>query len=148
MIEKPKMNKGLLYFSVADLCKNRTAERWAIKNEPTEEQRNNIETFIVNILDPAQSISGGNICIECGFVSKRLAKLLKIDKDSKLRDGCAVIISCDNPDEMYEILQELEHDELIYTTEKTNQFPIKKIFVSYNKGNNRNLSNKQTVYKY
>ena len=147
-MDKPKTNSKLLYFNITDLCKNRTAERWAIKNEPTEIQRNNIETFIVNILDPAQSISGTNICIECGFVSKALAKMLNIEKESKLRDGKAVILSCDNPDEMYEILQELEHDELIYTTEKTRQFPIKKIFVSYDKGNNRNLSAKTTVYKY
>lgn len=138
--------KRLLYYSVSDLCNNRTAQRLSIKNEPNEEQKNNIEELIVNILDPLQSICMGDIVIERGFLNKRLSKLLKVDENSPLRNGTAAIIYSVKHDETWEVLQGLEHDELICITEKSNCYTKKTIMVSYVKGNNRNISRTEVVY--
>lgn len=143
-----RRTNNLLYFSVSDLCKNRTAERFAIDNRPNEEQRKNIEELIVNILDPAFGLLWRTINIECGFVCERLNSILKFGKDSPLLSGCGVIISCDNADELYEILTELEHDILLFTTEKTlHGFSKNKILVSYKKGENKNINKKEVIYK-
>ena len=140
-----RRTNNLLYFSVSDLCKNRTAERFAIDNRPNEEQRKNIEELIVNILDPAFGLLWRTINIECGFVCERLNSMLKFGKDSPLLSGCGVIISCDKADELYEILTELEHDILLFTTEKTETINNENIIhngAEYNTKTKENKNNK------
>ena len=56
------------YFSIDELCRSDTAEKYGIENVPSEEELHNLLRLIREVLDPARSILNKPITISSGFI--------------------------------------------------------------------------------
>jgi len=62
------------YFTINEMIKSDTAEKYHIDNTPTEEIKSNIRSFIETVLDPIRESYGSPIYINSGYRSPELNK--------------------------------------------------------------------------
>ena len=60
------------YFTISELCRSNRAARMGIKNEPSAEERLNLEALVENVLDPARAEIGHVVGVSSGFRCKRV----------------------------------------------------------------------------
>lgn len=80
------------YFTIKELCASATATKLGIKNEPTKAVMLNLESLVLNILDPLRAAWGGAIKVTSGYRSAALNKAIKGSPTSAHRYGYAADI--------------------------------------------------------
>lgn len=80
------------YFTLKELCASTKATALGIKNEPTKAAILNLESLVLNILDPLRAAWGGAIKVTSGYRSAALNKAVKGSPTSAHRYGYAADI--------------------------------------------------------
>ena len=73
---------AMKHFTLSEFTRSKTAEKNGIKNEPSEQQVQNIECLCALILDPLRDAIGHPIIINSGFRCRRLNSILWGAKES------------------------------------------------------------------
>ena len=126
------------YFSMAEMCDSNVSRVLHINNSPDKEAQNNLISLVDNILDPAREKLKKRITILNGFITPKLCKVLGIPEDSQHAKGEAASITTYSRVEnkkLFDILKELEFDQLTYHEYKDSHYDL--IYVSY-KSNGKN----------
>ena len=80
------------YFTIKELCASATATKLGIKNEPTKQALVNLDSLVLNILDPLRAAWGGGIIVTSGYRSVALNKAVGGSPSSAHRYGLAADI--------------------------------------------------------
>ena len=80
------------YFTIKELCASFKATQLGIKNEPTKQVLVNLESLVLNILDPLRAAWGGGIIVTSGYRSVALNKAVGGSPSSAHRYGLAADI--------------------------------------------------------
>lgn len=80
------------YFTIKELCASLKATTLGIKNEPSKQATTNLESLVLNILDPLRAAWGGAIKVTSGYRSAALNKVVKGSPTSAHRYGLAADI--------------------------------------------------------
>lgn len=80
------------YFSIKELCASAKATTLGIKNEPSKQALVNLESLVLNILDPLRAAWGGGIIVTSGYRSAALNKAVGGSPSSAHRHGLAADI--------------------------------------------------------
>ena len=80
------------YFSIKELTASFKATQLGIKNEPTKQALVNLESLVLNILDPLRAAWGGAIKVTSGYRSAALNKAVGGSPTSAHRYGYAADI--------------------------------------------------------
>lgn len=80
------------YFTIKELCASAKAVQLGIKNEPTKQALVNLESLVLNILDPLRIAWGGGIIVTSGYRSVALNKAVGGSPSSAHRYGLAADI--------------------------------------------------------
>ena len=80
------------YFSIKELTASFKATQLGIKNEPTKQALVNLESLVLNILDPMRAAWGGGIIVTSGYRSAALNKAVGGSTTSAHRYGYAADI--------------------------------------------------------
>ena len=80
------------YFSIKELTASLKATQLGIKNEPSKAALTNLESLVLNILDPLRAAWGGDIIVTSGYRSVALNKAVKGSPTSAHRYGYAADI--------------------------------------------------------
>ena len=80
------------YFTIKELCTSATATKLGIKNEPSKAALLNLESLVLNILDPLREAWGGAIKVTSGYRSAALNKAVGGSTTSAHRYGLAADI--------------------------------------------------------
>ena len=65
------------YFTIAELCKSKTAMERGIDNTPTKEAIERLTTLVDNVLDPLREAYGKPITVSSGYRSPKLNSVTK-----------------------------------------------------------------------
>ena len=106
-----------------------------IPNVPSAEEIANLKELVVNVLQPAREIYGKPITVTSGFRSKEVNAHVGGAVNSQHTKGEAVDITCDDNSELFDIIRQLDFDQLLW--EFGNDIQPKWIHVSYKKNGNR-----------
>ena len=106
-----------------------------IPNVPSAEEVANLKELVVNVLQPAREIFGKPITVTSGFRSKAVNAHVGGATNSQHVKGEAVDVVCDDNSELFDIIRQLDFDQLIW--EFGNDIQPKWIHVSYKKSGNR-----------
>lgn len=80
------------YFSIKELIASLKATQLGIKNEPSKAALVNLESLVLNILDPLRAAWGGGIIVTSGYRSVALNKAVGGSPSSAHRYGLAADI--------------------------------------------------------
>lgn len=80
------------YFTIKELCASFKATQLGIKNEPSKAALTNLESLVLNILDPLRAAWGGGIIVTSGYRSVALNKAVGGSPSSAHRYGLAADI--------------------------------------------------------
>ena len=80
------------YFSIKELTASLKATQLGIKNEPSKQALVNLESLVLNILDPLRAAWGGGIIVTSGYRSVALNKAVGGSPSSAHRYGYAADI--------------------------------------------------------
>ena len=80
------------YFTIKELCASLKATQLGIKNEPSKQALVNLESLVLNILDPLRAAWGGAIKVTSGYRSAALNKAVGGSTTSAHRYGYAADI--------------------------------------------------------
>ena len=80
------------YFTIKELTASLKATQLGIKNEPSKQALTNLESLVLNILDPLRAAWGGAIKVTSGYRSAALNKAVKGSPTSAHRYGYAADI--------------------------------------------------------
>ena len=80
------------YFSIKELTASFKATQLGIKNEPSKAALTNLESLVLNILDPLRAAWGGAIKVTSGYRSAALNKAVGGSSSSAHRYGYAADI--------------------------------------------------------
>ena len=80
------------YFSIKELTASAKATQLGIKNEPSKAALTNLESLVLNILDPLRAAWGGAIIVTSGYRSAALNKAVGGRPSSAHRYGLAADI--------------------------------------------------------
>lgn len=80
------------YFTIKELCASLKATQLGIKNEPSKQATTNLESLVLNILDPLRAAWGGGIIVTSGYRSVALNKAVGGSTTSAHRYGYAADI--------------------------------------------------------
>ena len=80
------------YFSIKELTASLKATQLGIKNEPTKAAMLNLESLVLNILDPLRAAWGGAIKVTSGYRSAAVNKAVGGSNTSAHRYGLAADI--------------------------------------------------------
>lgn len=80
------------YFTIKELCASSKANELGIKNEPSKQALVNLESLVLNILDPLRAAWGGGIIVTSGYRSVALNKAVGGSPSSAHRNGLAADI--------------------------------------------------------
>ena len=121
------------YFSIDELCRSDTAEKYGINNEPDEIQRKNLERLVENVLDPARTLLGKPISVSSGFRCEELNRRVGGAKNSQHLKGEAADLQCYDCEYLFKLIRNnLIFDQVIYETKdiiKNGMIIGKKIWV-------------------
>ena len=80
------------YFTIKELTASVKATTLGIKNEPSKQALTNLESLVLNILDPLRAAWGGGIIVTSGYRSVALNKAVGGSPSSAHRYGLAADI--------------------------------------------------------
>ena len=80
------------YFTIKELCASFKSAELGIKNEPSKQALVNLESLVLNILDPLRTAWGGGIIVTSGYRSVALNKAVDGSPSSAHRYGLAADI--------------------------------------------------------
>lgn len=126
------------YFSMAEMRDSRVSRILHINNSPDKIAQNNLISLVDNVLDPARERFKKPFFVVNGFITPRLCKVLGIPEDSQHTKGeaaCITTYSREENKKLFDILKELEFDQLTYHEYKDSSSDL--IYVSY-KSNGKN----------
>lgn len=94
------------YFTIKELTKSATAEKYRIENLTTKEVVDNLTTLADMVLDPLREAWGGPIKLTCAYRSKEVNSKVNGHPNSHHIYGCAADIICleKDQDRMMKIL--------------------------------------------
>ena len=98
------------YFTIAELCRSNTADKFIIDNKCTKEQAANMMALVNNVLDPLREAYGKPIRVNSGFRCEKLNKKVGGSKTSDHLHGMAADITAGIPKEnkrLFYLIQEL-----------------------------------------
>lgn len=98
------------YFTIAELCRSNTADKFLIDNKCTKEQAANMMALVNNVLDPLREAYGKPIRVHSGFRCEKLNKKVGGSKTSDHLHGMAADITAGIPKEnkrLFYLIQEL-----------------------------------------
>ena len=98
------------YFTIAELCRSNTADKFLIDNKCTKEQAANMMALVNNVLDPLREAYGKPIRVNSGFRCEKLNKKAGGSKTSDHLHGMAADITAGIPKEnkrLFYLIQEL-----------------------------------------
>ena len=98
------------YFTIAELCRSNTADKFLIDNKCTKEQAANMMALVNNVLDPLREAYGKPIRVNSGFRWEKLNKKVGGSKTSDHLHGMAADITAGIPKEnkrLFYLIQEL-----------------------------------------
>lgn len=98
------------YFTIAELCRSNTADKFLIDNKCTKEQAANMMALVNNVLDPLREAYGKPIRVNSGFRCEKLNKKVGGSKTSDHLHGMAADITAGIPKEnkrLFYLIQEL-----------------------------------------
>ena len=81
------------YFTIAELCRSNTADKFLIDNKCTKEQAANMMALVNNVLDPLREAYGKPIRVNSGFRCEKLNKKVGGSKPSDHLHGMAADIT-------------------------------------------------------
>lgn len=87
------------YFTMKELTKSATAEKYGLKNEPEMNERVLLRSLVKLILDPLREAWGSPIRLTCAFRSKEVNKKVGGHPNSHHIYGCAADIVCPEKDQ-------------------------------------------------
>lgn len=124
------------YFTIAELCRSNTADKFLIDNKCTKEQAANMMALVNNVLDPLRKAYGKPIRVNSGFRCEKLNKKVGGSKTSDHLHGMAADITGGSPKEnkrLFYLIQSLglPFDQLI------DEKHFSWVHVSYRKEGNR-----------
>lgn len=123
------------HFSLEELTRSETAQRYKIDNTPTAEQVENLRQLAINVLEPARLAYGAAVSVSSGFRSAVLNRRIKGAKTSQHLRGQAADLQCRELRRLYLIIKEQGNfDQLLF---ETNSSGAQWIHVSYNGSKNR-----------
>lgn len=102
------------YFTVKELIYSATAKKYNINNYPGLEELDALHWLVSEILDPARERLGEPIYVNSGFRCKELNKKVGGVSDSQHIRGEACDITCKDLEKLFNILSEMDFDQLIY----------------------------------
>lgn len=130
----------MIYFTLEELIRSKTAERLNIDNKPTPEHRANLEVLVRDVLDPLRALLGSPITVTSGYRSPLLNRRIGGRETSQHTKGEAADLTCRDNMYLYILaMKHLEFDQLIYETEdikdsKGNIIGVKSwVHISYTK---------------
>lgn len=98
------------YFTIAELCRSNTADKYLIDNKCTKEQAANMMSLVNNVLDPLREAYDKPIRVNSGFRCEKLNKKVGGSKTSDHLHGMAADITAGSPKEnkrLFYLIQEL-----------------------------------------
>lgn len=98
------------YFTIAELCRSNTADKYAIDNRCKMEHVANLTALVDNVLDPLREAYGKPIIINSGFRCEALNRKVKGASNSDHLRGMAADISGGSQKEnrrLFYLIQEL-----------------------------------------
>lgn len=98
------------YFTIAELCRSNTAEKYLIDNKCTKEHAANLTALVNNVLDPLREAYGKPITVNSGFRCEKLNRKVGGAKTSDHLHGMAADITAGSPKEnrrLFYLIQEL-----------------------------------------
>lgn len=98
------------YFTIAELCRSNTADKFLIDNKCTKEQAANMMALVNNVLDPLREAYVKPIRVNSGFRCEKLNKKVGGSKTSDHLHGMAADITAGIPKEnkrLFYLIQEL-----------------------------------------
>lgn len=98
------------YFTIAELCRSNTADKFLIDSKCTKEQAANMMALVNNVLDPLREAYGKPIRVNSGFRCEKLNKKVGGSKTSDHLHGMAADITAGIPKEnkrLFYLIQEL-----------------------------------------
>jgi uncharacterized protein YcbK (DUF882 family) len=123
------------YVSYNEATKSQTAIRHGIKNEPNDEQLQNMKIVAIKCFDPIREFYKRPLRVSSFYRCEELNKLVKGAKNSQHLKGQAIDIDAGSIQENKKIFEwakdNLEYDQLI------NEYNFSWVHISYNKGKNR-----------
>lgn len=99
------------HFTIAELCKSDTADRYGIDNRCKKEHVANLTALVDNVLDPLREAYGKPIHVNSGFRSPALNKKIGGAPTSDHLKGMAADITGGSPVEnkkLFELIQSLK----------------------------------------
>lgn len=107
------------YFKIQELVRSQTATAHSIQNVPTAEAVKNLESLVLNVLDPLREAWGGPIIITSGYRCEELNARVGGAKYSYHRLGMAADIRPGNGklEGLYDLILQLFMNGLIGLTE-------------------------------
>lgn len=136
----PKKENFSKHISWKEAFGSATAKKLKIKNEPNEDQLNNMKALAEDLFEPLRERIGNPIKVNSFFRSKELNEAISGAKHSQHMEGCAIdldAVNMMNCELFYIIKNEFEFDKLIWELGDDNNPDW--IHVSYVKGQNRKL---------
>lgn len=125
------------YFTIKELCASSVARNKGISNVPSAEVIANLNTLVDKVLDPARERLGEPIKVNSGYRCKELNDAVGGASTSQHITGCAADLRCSDLNRLYDILADMEVDQLLFEKSKRTKW----IHVSYREGKNRNYKN-------
>ena len=105
------------YFTIAELCRSKTADRLGIKNLCQQEHVDNLTALVDNVLDPLREAYGRPLIISSGYRCPALNKALKGAANSQHMTGQAADIDAGSKEQnkfLFDYIREnLPFDQLI-----------------------------------
>lgn len=103
------------YFTIEELTRSATADRYGIDNIPTPEIKRNIERLIAELLDPAREKLGKPIYVNSGYRCRELnRKVGGVPNSFHLQGRAADLDTRGDNLRLFKILSKLPHVELIW----------------------------------
>lgn len=98
------------HFTITELCRSNTADKYLIDNKCTEEQAANLTALVDNVLDPLRAAYGRPIIVNSGYRCEKLNRKVGGSKTSDHMRGMAADITAGSPKEnkrLFYLIQEL-----------------------------------------
>ncbi len=124
------------YFSINELCRSKTAERYDIDNTPNSFQRANMEKLINRLLDPIREMWGKPIIVNSGFRSVELNDAVGGARNSEHLSGCAADITVGSKTENRQLFEIIRGSGLAWR-QLINENGYSWLHISYNEGDNK-----------
>lgn len=126
------------YFTIKELCKSSTADKYKINNDPDESIIKNLTELVDKILDPLREAYGGPITVTSGYRCPQLNKKTGGVSNSQHLEGRAADISVGtkaNNKKLFELAQKLNlpFDQLI------DEYNYSWVHISYSPRNRRQI---------